>query len=121
MRLGLSWISGNDDFIDALTRVMKEVDPLLDSFGNIEFVSPTCDAILLGLTDEKPETHFRKIHNKQGFFQVFAGCPATSDDNVLKRAVFERLLKTVRVCPLNPQDRTAYEALFEDWRQQHLS
>lgn len=121
MNLGLSWATKNRGFEKAMRFVYQEFAPLLDSFERIEVINPTCYAILLGITDEKPETYFRKIHNKQGFFQVFAGCPATSDDNILKRAVFERLLKTVRACPLNPQDRAAYEALFEDWRQQHLS
>jgi hypothetical protein len=121
MRLGLSFATRNDYFHKAMHRVYQELKPLLEAFQKIEVVNPTCSSILLGVSDDWKEAYFRVSPNTHDVFQVSAGCPSTADESVLKMAVFERLLKTVRACPLAPQDKAIFEALFEDWRQQHLS
>jgi len=121
MRLGLSFATRSDAFDEATDRVYQDLKPLLAAFQKVEVVNPTCSSILLGISDDWKETYFRVSPNTHDVFQVSAGCPSTADESLLKLAVFERLLKTVRACPLLPQDRAVFEALFEDWRQQHLS
>jgi hypothetical protein len=50
--------------------------------------------------------------NRDGFFQVIAGCELRSNDDELAEQVIEITRKTARLCPFTIPDRAKIDAFF---------
>ena len=87
---------------------------------------PIHEAVLLGICDDKEDTFFEEIPNKDGFFQVLMGFDSTialtgQNDSTLKQAVFGKLRRAVDSCPFSRPDREAFERLLDGWAERNLS
>lgn len=96
-----------------MRRVRLRIQPLLDEFGEIEFEHPIYQAVLVGVTDEKPDGFLQEIENSDGFFQVLAGCAFHESDDVMTSALFEVLRRATDLCPFADNDRAIVKQTFE--------
>jgi len=82
----------------------------MDAFERVEIEHPIHEAILVGITDDKPTQFFQEVENNDGFFQVLVGCSLREGDDELAEDVFEVLQRTVRLCPFAIPDHKAFES-----------
>jgi hypothetical protein len=115
MKLILSVAAKDRLFGKAFRRVRPVFDSLSAEFAKIELSHPIHDAILVGLTDDRGPEHFEEIQNANGYFQVLLGCPRTTNDEELKRAIFDRAKRAVMGCPFATPDKVSFERLLQNW------
>jgi hypothetical protein len=96
-----------------MQRVRGRFQPLLDAFGATKLQHPIHEAILVGITDDKSSEFFEEVPNRDGFFQVLAGCDWRGDDSKLIEQVFSILERAVRSCPFSNPDHATLIELFE--------
>jgi hypothetical protein len=120
MELRLNVGTGNRFFAKAMLRVRPSLEQFLEGFCEVVSSRSSCDAILVGVTDDKPADYFEEIDNTEGFFQVVVGCPYLRDDVELTKAVFDRLVRAIKACPMPATDTNAALAFAEDWRRSAL-
>lgn len=112
MHLNYSTIARNRAFSRAMHRVDPLLQPLLAALEAVRLEHPLHETILVGITDDRPPQFFEEIENKDGLFQVLAGCSLRGGDEELVADVFEILRNAVRFCPFASQDHQAFEAIF---------
>jgi hypothetical protein len=93
-------------------RVDPLMQPLLAALETVRLEHPLHETILVGITDDRPPQFFEEIENKDGLFQVLAGCSLRGGDDELVADVFEILRNTIRFCPFSSQDHQAFETIF---------
>lgn len=113
MQLRLSTLARSRAFSKAIRRVRPKFQPLLEAFETVELKHPIHEAILVGITDDRPPDFFEEVETNDSFFQVMAGCTLRGGDDELAEDVFEILLKAMRLCPFAPPDRESFEVLFK--------
>lgn len=121
MELNISVAARNRLFGKAVRRVYPALEELMRSF---ELKIPSrseSDAILVGLTDDKPDNYFVEIENSDGFFQVIAGCPLPTTDRKLIEAIAERVLRAVKECPMKDKDAQLAMVMIDEWSQKYCS
>ncbi|QDV16060.1 hypothetical protein Pan153_06810 [Gimesia panareensis] len=116
MQLSFSTIARHRTFSRAMDRIDTRFQPLLDAFQTVKLEYPVHEAILVGITDDKPPQFFEEIETSDGFFQVFAGCSLRGGDQELVADVFEILRNATRLCPFAAPDHETLEALFKRLR-----
>ena len=121
MQLRVSVLARDRKFSKAMRYVRARLQPLLDAFETVSMTDPIHEAILVGLTDERPAKFFEEVENDEGFFQVLAGVQFTGSDDELARSVFETLRKASVACPFSRPDREAFDALFDRMKRELLS
>jgi hypothetical protein len=117
MRLSLSVAASDRTFAKAMRRVRPSFELLCQEFGKIELESPIHEAILLGFTDSRDAGYLAEEKNRDGFFQVIAGCNWPATDEQLRKAMIDSILRAVRLCPFTTNDRVRFEELVRNWGQ----
>jgi hypothetical protein len=90
-----------------MRRIRPAVEPMLDALSRVPLANPIYEAILVGVTDDKPSGYFEEIPNADGFFQVLTGVDGTSEDDDLLTAVVAALRAAVEACPFSTPDKNA--------------
>ena len=116
MQLQLSVLARYRLFSKAMRRTRMRLQPVMDAFENVSLEHPIHEAILVLVTDDDQPEFFQKIENKDGFFQVLAGCSLRGTDDELAEDTFEILRRATILCPFATPDREQFEALFERLR-----
>src|SRR5262245_11149979 len=111
MLLSLSVCASDRRFSKAMRRIGPRLDALKKEFAATVMENPIHEAILVGVTDNRPFGSFEEVPNDDGFFQVIAGCNLDSDQEMAKQ-LFQILLTAVERCPFSDPDRQAFDALF---------
>ena len=102
MQLRLSTLARSRAFSKAIRRVRPKFQPLLEAFETVELKHPIHEAILVGITDDRPPDFFEEVETNDSFFQVMAGCTLRGGDDELAEDVFEILLKAMHGdCTIN--------------------
>jgi hypothetical protein len=112
MELNFSFAARNRRFSKAMRRIEDRFKPLIDAFELVDLSHPIQEAILVIITDDKGPEFFEEVENRDGYFQVIAGCSQRGSDDELAEDVFGMLLRAVRLCPFSDPDHQRYEAMF---------
>lgn len=112
MQLSLSIAASDRAFSRRMRKVSARFLDLEAAFASIELRDPIHEALLVGITNDKAPSYFAEIPNRDGVFQILAGCDAGLAEDDLQRHVFEVLRKAMRACPFSKPDHDALEALF---------
>jgi hypothetical protein len=80
---------------------------MLDAFSHVPLANPIYEAILVGVTDDKPSGYLEEVSNVDGFFQVLVGVDRTGEDDALLTAVVAALRAAVKACPFSGPDKNA--------------
>ena len=121
MRLSFSVAARNRAFSKAMQRIDSRFQPLINEFESIELEHPIHEAILVGITDDRPAGFFEEVKTNDSHFQVLAGCSLCGSDDELVDDVFNILQKATRLCPFTTADHETFESLFARLRVTVLS
>jgi hypothetical protein len=113
MQLRISTMANDRKFAKAIRRVLERAQPLVDAFGQMVLEHPIHEAVLIGITDGRGRGYFEEVENRDGFFQVLAGCPYAGDDEALARDVFAIILRSVRSVPFSRPDAAKVDKLIQ--------
>ena len=116
MQLIFSVCARNRAFSKAMRQVRLKIQPLLEAFEKIPLEHPIHEAILVGITDDLQAGFFEEVENRDGYFQVMAGCGELDAENRLTEEVFEILHRAVQLCPFANVDNQKFESLFAEIR-----
>lgn len=117
MKISLSVAAQDRQFAKAVRRVRPDFVPLFDAFSKVKMVDPIHEAILIGLTDSKPNGYFKEIPNQDGYFQVLAGVTAKTTDHDLKVAIFDLITRAVQLCPFSKADKEEFTKFLAEWER----
>jgi len=115
MELLVSVAAQNRHFAKKFRCVRPAFDSLFENFCGVKMVNPLHEAILIGLTDSKPEDYFEVVPNREGFFQVLAGVKGDVVEDELKKALFSIISRSVSAFPFSQPDREQFSALLSEW------
>lgn len=113
MKLRLSVVARDRQFSKAIRRIRPRFDQLLKDFEKVELVDPIHEAILVGITDDKTDDYFEEVSNRDGFFQIMAGCGVIGSDEELTVRVFQILQKAATACPFSKPDKLSIQHVFD--------
>lgn len=95
-----------------MRRLLADFDPLKAEFSTIEMVDPIHEAVLIGISDEKPPGSFEIVSNRDSFFQVLAGVEWPATDENLKTLIEAIICEAIRRCPFSQPDKSQFSQLL---------
>jgi hypothetical protein len=108
-----------------IRRIRPRIQPLIEAFGDVSLAHPIHEALLVGVAQDHPRSHFEEVANSDGFFQVVVGWPSDCDtspngDDMNLGYLFDRLRAAVRACPFSEPDAAKIQKLFDDWQAKNV-
>lgn len=113
MELRFSVLARDRRFAKAMRRIRPRFAQLFEAFANTELANPIHEAILVGITDDQKPPFFEEVPNRDGFFQVLAGCDMKGSDEELTKEVFEILRRAATACPFSEVDHEKTQQIFD--------
>lgn len=103
-----------------MRRIRPAVEERTKEFTSVILEHPIHEGILVGLTDDRKDSDWEEIPNRDGFFQVLAGFDSTipldgSADSALIRSVLQKPSAAVFACPFSIPDRRSMSLLVDRW------
>lgn len=91
-----------------MRRVRPGIDARIAGFDRLVLRNPIHDAILLGITDDRPDEYWDVV-TTGGFFQILSGFDDSipldgGSDTQLHAAIWRKLVRAVSECPFTIKD-----------------
>lgn len=91
MELDVTVIARNRAFAGMVERVRVRLGLLFEALAGLALKHPIHEAILVAVTDTKPDGFFEIVDTKDEYFQVMAGCAPTLGSAASEDEFFEAL------------------------------
>jgi hypothetical protein len=121
VRISLSVAVTNRQFGKNVRAVRPFFVTMFEEFGAVELENPIHEAMLIAITDGEPEGSFKKIANKDGYFQILAGVKPSAEGDELKATIFSIICKAVNECPFSQPDKRAFRLWIDTWSKAFIS
>lgn len=100
----------------SIFRIQSRFDLLERTVTDSQFDTPSYDAVLVLISDDKPPGYYRRVKNSDRFFQVIAGIAPDLPDERLLEDVFDIIRRAVLDCPDLKARKNECEAFFDNIR-----
>jgi hypothetical protein len=120
MKLGISAAAESRNFSRKFHRARTKFGSLVEQFSQLKLINPIHDAILVGVTDSLPPSHFVEVKNTDGFFQILAGVDGELEQEKLEESIFSIIQRAIQACPFSTPDRHQFVDLALRWHEANL-
>lgn len=114
LQLQIAFAAISIQFATSFKRIRRRLDLLKAALAESNIETPNYKEILILITDDAETGYYRRVKNKDGYFQVTSGIDPELSDEQLLEAVFAIARRVVLGCPDVESRKKDCEEVFDN-------